>query len=152
MERIITIDLTEKYDVVEKYNEDKAAEEILKYVIRQAMLVEKYEKLKVIINNQTELRGKSIDILKAGLRDEYKKSVKERKNNNFKQIIFFLLGVLFIFFSTLIKENTIWKEILLISGWVPIWEMVEMELFPDMEGRQKRKIIKRLLKAEMIEE
>lgn len=152
MERIITIDLTEKYDMVEKYNEEKASSEMLKYVIGQALLVEKDEKLRVIINNQTELKERSIDILKAGLRDEYKKSVKERRNNNIKQIIFFLLGVLFIFFSTLIKEKTIWKEILLISGWVPIWEMVEMELFPDMEGRQKRKTIKRLLRAEMIEE
>lgn len=43
------------------------------------------------------------------------------------------------------------KEILLISGWVPIWEMVKIELFPDVQGRIKRKYIKKLLKSDIIE-
>jgi len=39
----------------------------------------------------------------------------------------------------------------LISGWVPIWETIEIELFPDAEGKLKRKIIKQLLNCEIVE-
>ena len=54
-------------------------------------------------------------------------------------------------FATLIKEDVIWKEVLLIGGWVPIWETIDIELFSDLEGRRKRIILKKLLKSEIIE-
>lgn len=49
------------------------------------------------------------------------------------------------------KEDVIWKEVLLIGGWVPIWETIDIELFSDLEGRRKRIILKRLLESEIIE-
>ena len=44
-----------------------------------------------------------------------------------------------------------WKEIVLISGWVPLWEVIDVELFSDYEGRKKRRIITKLLNSEIIE-
>ena len=61
------------------------------------------------------------------------------------------MGVMFIFLSTKIDDSTIWKEVLVILGWVPIWEMMEVELFPDAAERKRRKAIKKLLKCEIIE-
>ena len=66
-------------------------------------------------------------------------------------IIFLGLGILFIYLSTLIKNGDVWKEIILITGWVPIWKMIEVEILPDVAGRRKRKIIKKLLNSEFIE-
>lgn len=63
-------------------------------------------------------------MIKEGLKEEYNKSLKNRHDNNVEQLFFLFLGILFIFLSTLIKEETIWKELLLISGWVPILEMI----------------------------
>ena len=88
-------------------------------------------------------------LIKEGLEKEYRRSLDEYHNNNVKQIILLFLGIIFI--STLIKDEFIWKEILLISGWVPIWKMIEVELFSDVAGRKKRKTIKKLLNREIIE-
>jgi len=61
------------------------------------------------------------------------------------------MGSILIYLSFKIKNVQVWREILLISGWVPIWEMVKIELFPDVEGRIKRRIINKLLKSEIVE-
>ena len=88
-------------------------------------------------------------MINEGFKEEYNRSKQEHIDNNMKQIIFLLLGILFIFLSTTISEEFIWKEILLISGWVPIWEVIDVELFSDAEGI--RKIINKLLQSKIIE-
>ncbi len=37
MEKIIEIDLHDKYDLVEKYNENKKSNELIKYIIKEAI-------------------------------------------------------------------------------------------------------------------
>ena len=61
------------------------------------------------------------------------------------------MGIFFLTLSTLVDSESIWYELMIIGGWVPIWEMIEVELFPDVEERRKRKVIKKLLKSEIIE-
>lgn len=151
MEKIIKIDLHDKYDLVNKYDEKKISQELLQYILKQATLAQKYEKIKIVINKKFYMEKDSIAIIKEGLKEEYARSLKERDANNVRQLLFFVLGLIIIFFSTLVPESGIWKEILVISGWVPIWEMVEMELFPDAAGRRERKTIDRILNGEILE-
>lgn len=151
MEKEIKIDITSKDDLLEKYNEDKISRDVIEYLIKEAMLVEKEEKIKVVINkSSTVLSQDCKELIKNGLKDEYKRSMNKQHDNNVKQIYFLILGILLIFVSTLIKEQIL-KEVLLIAGWVPIWEMVRIEIFPDVAGRVKRRIIKKLLHSEIVE-
>ena len=53
--------------------------------------------------------------------------------------------------SRIINNESIWKEILLITGWVPIWELVDIALFSNTTSKGKRKIIKKLYESEIIE-
>ena len=152
MKKEIRIDIEDRDDLLEKFNENKVSREIIDYIIREAMIIEKYKEIEIIIN-----KGKAIiaeeckELIKIGLKEEYKRSLEIQHENNIKQIYFFIIGIILLFFSIQMQQNGIWKEILLISGWVPIWEMVRIELFPDVQGRIKRKNIKRLLKSEIIE-
>lgn len=50
MEKIIEIDLHDKYDLVEKYNENKISNELIKYIIKEAIPIRKNEKIKIVIN------------------------------------------------------------------------------------------------------
>lgn len=145
------IDIVDKYDFVERYNEKKISSVMLEYIIEQAKWVEKNDKIKIIINKKCPLQQQCSEMIKEGLKEEYSKSLKKRHDNNIEQLFFLCLGIIFIFLSSLIKEETIWKELLLISGWVPIWEMVEVELFSDTEERKRRAILRKLLKSEIIE-
>ena len=151
MEKVIEIDLNNKYNLVDKYNEKKVSNEMIEHIIKEAAFVKKNEEIKIVINKKCYIHRNSIKLIKEGLIEEYNKSLEETHRNNIKQIIFLFLGVTFIFLSTLIEEGIIWKEVLLISGWVPIWEMIEVALFPDVNGRKKRKIIRNLLTSEIIE-
>ena len=151
MERNIEIDLSNDDDLLERYSENKISKEMLEYIIKQARFIDRSEKFKIVINKKYETNKDIIKMIKEGLKDEYNISIKQRHNNNMKQLWLMILGIIFLFLSTLIKEDVIWKEILLISAWVPIWEMIEVELFPDVEGRKRRKIIKKLLNSEIKE-
>ena len=64
---------------------------------------------------------------------------------------YLLLTFFLLFLSTKVTDDNLMKEILLIIGWVPIWETMEVELFPDAVQRKRRRAIKRLLKCEIVE-
>jgi len=151
MEKIIEININNKYDLIDKYNEKKVSNEIIEYIIKQERLITN-NKTKIVISNKCYIDKKIDELLKEGLQEEYSKSLEQHHKNNMKQVLFLILGVIFIFLSTLIKNGIIWKEILLIIGWVPIWEMIEVELFSDAAGRKKRMLIKKLLNSEIIVE
>ena len=89
-------------------------------------------------------------MINEGLQEEINKSLEEYRRINKKQIWLFVLGITLLFLSSLIREDLIWNEMLIIIAWVPIWKVMELELFPDMEGRRKRKKIKKLLNSEII--
>ena len=151
MENIIEIDINNKYDFLDKYNEKNVSHEFIEYIIKQSLLVKSNEKIKVVVNNKCDIEDNCIEYIKNGLKREYNKVLEEYHNNNLKQLFFLVLGILFIFLSTLIPEGLIWREVLLIIGWVPIWEMIEVELFSDVVCRKRRKAVKKLLRSEFIE-
>jgi len=151
MEEIIQIDLNNKYDLLNKYNERKTCDTIIEYIIKQATTIKKNKKIKIIISRRFYIDKDVSSLIKEGLKEEFRRSIHERDTNNIKQFFFLILGIIFIFLSTLIKDKALWKELLLITGWVPIWETIELELFSDVYGRRKRRIIKKLLNSEIIE-
>ena len=152
MSKEIKIDIVNRNDLLEKYDENKISRDVIEYLIKESMLVNKQEKIEIIINKDKSILTEDCnDLIKKGLKDEYKRSIEIQHDNNIKQIYFLILGIILLFLSTQIQENGIWKEILLISGWVPIWEMVKIELFPDVQGRIRRRFIKKLLKSNIIE-
>ena len=124
--------------------------DLIEYLIDQIGLFKDTEKVKIVLNKRCELDVNVIKLIKEGLKEEHKKSLNVRDQNNLKQLWLLLMGVVFIFLSTKI-EDSLWKEVLVILGWVPIWEMMEVELFPDAAERKRRKAIKRLLKCEIVE-
>ncbi len=146
MEKIIEIDILDKHDLVEKYNDQKLASDLISYILEQAMFIKKQDKVKIIIDKKCDIDINVEDIIKKGLKEEYDKLVRIYQLTNIKQVILFVLGITFLFLSSLIEEG-IGKEILLISGWVPIWETIEIELFGDLEVKRKRNILKKLLKS-----
>ena len=150
MEKNIEIYLVDKYDFIQKYNKKKISTDVIDYIIDQAILIGKKENIKIIINKKFEIEQDCSQMIKEGLKEEYNKSLKNHHVRDAKQVGFFILGIIFIFLSTLIEKQMLLKELLLITGWVPIWEMVKIELISDMEGRKRRVIIKKILESEII--
>ena len=141
-----------KESKVVKYNENKISNELIKYIIKEAIPIRKNEKIKIVINVKCNTINRDCkEFLKEGLIEEYNKSIQEHKITDIKQICLLILGIIFLFLSSNINNEVIWKEILLITGWVPIWEVIDLELFSNTKGKGKIKIINKLLNSEIIQ-
>lgn len=148
MEKRIEIDLLELDDLLERYNRKKVSHSLIEYIIKQTPDFKKNDNIKIIINTKI----KDIDcvsLIKDGLKEQYNNSLKKHFYNDIIQIIYLIIGVATLFIYTLIKES-IAKELVLISGWVFIWSVVELELFSDSESRKMRRILNKLLISEFI--
>ncbi len=115
------------------------------------MFFDKKDSIKIIFNDSLNEDVNYIELLKNTIRDEYNYSLRKNHYNNVMQIIYLLLGIIIIFVSTIVDSNLVFKELLLIGGWVLIWEMMELFMFTDLEEKRRRKILKRLLSCEIIE-
>ncbi len=150
MEKIIEIDITDKYDLVEKYNEKQVSNELIEYIINEAMYYNKKEVIKIEINKKFQASRSCKNLIIDGLKREYDESLRKHRRIDIRQYIFLIWGIVTLFLSTQF-ENEMVKELLLIATWVPIWEMIDLEIFSDHDERKRRKVLKKLLKSEIIE-
>lgn len=151
MEREIIIDINNHYELVEKYNDNKISQDMIRYIIKEAMLIKSYDSIKLIINKKFNIEKNVTEMIKVGLKEEYQRNLEQYQLNNKRQLFFLCLGFILIFMALMIPQRNVFKEILLISGWVPIWEIMELELYPDAYSRKKRKTIDKLLNSTFIE-
>ena len=152
MEKEIKIDISSREHLLEKYNENKVCRDVIEYLVKEAMLVDKETNIKIVVNKDSAaINADCKELIKKGLKDEYERSISKNHSDNVKQIYFFIIGVLLIFMSTFFKEQGLIREVILIIGWVPIWEMVRTELLPDAQGRVKRRVLRKLMHSEIVE-
>lgn len=145
METIIKIDIQNEYDLLEKYDKSKISTNLIDYIIKKAYYTKKHDTIKILIQSDCNTSIKIKELLIAGLKNAYEKTNYEQKRKNIIQILLLFLGSLFIFLSSRINDTFIWKELLLITGWVPIWEMIDIELFNDSKSNRTKKIVKKLM-------
>ena len=50
----------------------------------------------------------------------------------------------------IIKGDFIFKEVFLIVGWVPIWEVIEIEFFTELKEKGKRRILRKILESNFV--
>lgn len=150
MEKIIEIDLTKEEDLFEKYNQKQLSNELIEYILKEASLrLNKEDTITIIINNYTNNQNIK-ELLETKFENEYNMTALKQMRNLFIQLVYLLVGMLALFISAMVKD-TIFKEIVLIGGWVLIWYMVEIGIFSDNELRRKRKLLKRLLNGKINE-
>lgn len=150
MEKIIEIDLTKEEDLFEKYNQKQLSNELIEYILKEASLrLNKEDTITIIINNYTNNQNIK-ELLETKFKNEYNMTALKQMRNLFVQLVYLLVGMLALFISAMVKD-TIFKEIVLIGGWVLIWYMVEIGIFSDNELRRKRKLLKRLLNGKINE-
>jgi len=141
---IINITIEKKEYFFEKYNDYKVSKELINYLIKESI---NKQNIKVIINSSFDINFKQYII--EGLNQELENNLEQKRQNNLFQILLIFLGIFFICLSVIFKDFIIWHEVMLIGGWVPIWEAIDIELFRDSKAREKRYTIKKLLNSEI---
>lgn len=150
MKKIIEVTLNEDSDLYEKYNKAMASRDLINYLVDTMPFFNKKDIIKIVINNNLVGDDDSAEIIKKTLRDEYENLNYKYNQNTLIQVTYLFLGILILFLSTLIT-NEVFKEVVLIIGWIFIWTMMELEIFTDKNIKKRRKIIRKLLASEIIE-
>jgi len=149
MKKIINIDLDKEADLKERYDKTKLNTKLLEFLLKEIKNYEYDKEIEIYINKNKNINGNIEKFLIDNLKEEYNKLLEDQKKNNIVQILLFTVGLFFIFVSYLIHDNFIWKEVFLIIGWVPIWEMVDLELFRDFRCKKKIRIIKKIINSKI---
>lgn len=135
----IVVNIRRERDLYEKYG-NQVSSELIKYLVDEAKTKDDIE---VVVNTKLDINN--IDtLIKSGLEDSYKDTKIIDKFYDNKQIILFIVGMLFLIFSTITKPEVI-KELILIIGWVAVWEVLDIAINIDSKQKFNRKIIKKLL-------
>lgn len=150
MEKVIRIDLFNESDLTNKYNDSIVSKDLINYIFEQAKFINNKDSIKVIIIKNFDKDVDIIKLIKESLNEEYLSTLKKTYLNDIKQILFLLFGIVCLFLSTII-HNSIIKEIILIGGWVLIWEMLDSQLFSDTQLKRNKVVLKKLLNAEFIQ-
>ena len=150
MEKILEIDINDKEDLFEKYNEKKISKELIKYIFDNTPKFKKNDKMKVIINYNLRDKMFVSELIKKELDSEVARNEYKFTYNNRKQIVYFISGVAALVLSTFINVEIL-EEIILIGAWVVLWNMVELEIDDDINYIKKKRILKKILNSEFEE-
>jgi hypothetical protein len=146
MERVVNIDINDKHDLYETYNDNYLNKNLLDYLIRYSSSFKKNDQIVIIIDNNATWKRNFESIMKQSLQHERERLKLQYRDMNIKQLIWLITGSLIIMISTFLPPSAM-QEILLVLGSVPIWEAVSIELFKDTEVRKKIKTINLLMNS-----
>lgn len=154
MKDIITIYIEDKDDYTSSYNSRKLNAELLAYILDESKGIPVNHTIEIQINSPHSFskseKNDFIDILRSNLGEDIKENYLEMKLTYIRAIILFLIGTLFILFSSVIMTHQVISEIFLIIGWVGIWEACYIFLFDSIHNRIKIKRFKKLVNAKVM--
>ena len=136
----IIVKLKNEEDLYDKYS-DNVSKDLIDYLINEARYTKGDIKVTLDISNIDSL-------IKDGLLKMSNETRKLDIIHDMKQVMFLVIGVICLITSSFVFYNVI-KEIIVIAGWVTIWEVVDISLNADSKTRASRKIIKRLMNSKM---
>ena len=146
---VIEINLHSKEDYKNPFNENKLSNELSEYILEECKGFPYNCELELNIKTKFKLNSEERIKLISMIRSNFGLDVRENlifMNNLIKKDIFlFLFGCIFIIISAAIKKNVpILSEVILIIGWVGIWEVVYSLFFSDYKRRLQIKRFRQL--------
>ena len=150
MEKILEIDLDSTEDLFECYNKKKVSRDLIQYMVDAIPRLKKNDTLKVVINNRIKGNVKCAELIKKAIDDACARNDFRFHLTNMKQIWFLILGVIALLVASIVDWEIL-KEIVIIGAWVLLWDVVEMEIVDDINNRKKKRILKKILSSEFIE-
>lgn len=150
MEKILEIDLDSTEDLFECYNKKKVSRDLIQYMVDAMPRLKKNDTLKVVVNNRIKGNVKCAELIKKAIDDACARNDFRFHLTNMKQIWFLILGVIALLVASIVDWEIL-KEIVIIGAWVLLWDVVEMEIVDDINNRKKKRILKKILSSEFIE-
>lgn len=156
-DKIVNIDVEVKHkdDLYNKYSDEVLPKELREY-ISDEVIGEPFD-AKIVLNLTTHFRMSDSDkkTFDKAVRTEYKDNIDEInltiRHDNIKELLMFFVGLFLLVPSYMfkIRYDHIIAEIVLIFGWVAIWEVAYSIMFVSTERKLKLRRLKQLYKMEI---
>ena len=143
----IEIELKDKSDFCNKYNNNKISNDLYNYIKEEVKLLNIKEQINIEVKPQFKMTDKEKELLALNIKKTCKEKIDDIKYLEerilLKEILLLLIGLIIIFLCFLVKNSAFISEIILIIGWLFIWESLYSLIF----RRTKNKILKERLKS-----
>ena len=154
MNNKISICLNEKKDYINKFNQNRISQELYEYIINEAKTISLKGKINIEIKiNQftlTDLEKEQLSkIIKLTFEDDINDLMYFDNKLILKDLILLLIGIIITFICFLFKNLPPISEIILILGWLMIWEALDKLLFSRTENKIKIIRRKQLIKSKI---
>lgn len=152
MNDVLEVNINKIEDALNKYNYNYIEHNLIDYIYENGKRkLEKNKRIKIKINNKTNENIDLIPLIKKGIKFEYEANLKKHLNTDFVQILYFIIGTIILFISSVVDIGETFKQVIVIGGWVFVWAAVEVEIFNDVKQKRKVRILKKILDSEFIE-
>lgn len=150
----IEVILKDKEDYVSKFNNDRISLDLSNYLINELKTFKLSDKLKIQVSSNFNMS----EVEKYGLikmiKDSYNDDILEIKILSRKLVLvdisIFLAGLICLILYTLSKNVAVMSELILIVGWVLIWEAIYNAIFTKANDKIRIKRRKQLVNSEII--
>ena len=154
-ETIIEISFDEKDDYINQFNETKLSNNLSNYILEECRGKSLSNRITLNIKANFKISNKEKEEFIKMIHENYKDDLKEYtlilKHSNLKKAIIFFIGIILIYLSYFkeISSNEVISEVILIIGWVAIWEAAYTWFFESDKNRIKAKRLKQLAKCKI---
>lgn len=145
---IIDVTLNKKEDYINQFNNKRISPNLSEYILSECRKFKPRDKFEIYISHIFSMTKQEKNELVDMIRENYGVDIHEIKVLSEKRVIFdlisILIGIVFLFFSVIVKNIPVVSEVLVIIGWVPIWEAMYSIFFGGLKNRLLRKRLKKL--------
>ena len=149
----IIININDEKDYENKYNSNNLSSELSNYIYEECKGKSINNKVLIVIKSKYQMKDKEKEEIINKIHNNYKTDLNEQllmiKYSNIKNFVISLLGILFLYLYYFIKINFVLSEMILIVGWVAIWEAVYAWLFIRYKDNIQIKRLKKLANCEI---
>lgn len=151
----IVVEINNKENIFNKFNEKQISDGLAQYIITNAKKSFLGENIKLVIKQNilltTQEQTKIVDAIREYFGLLVRKKILYLRINNIKQTVLSIVGILLIIFSEFLSLtfDYLIPELLLIAGWIVIWEVLDSILFVDSKTKIDKKIYLKLSNCEI---
>ena len=149
----LEIELKDKKDFVSKYNNNRISNELYNYIKEESKLLNIKEQFNIEIKPQFKMTDEEKELLALNIKKTTSEEIKDleyiEKKVLIKELLFLMIGIIITFFWFVVRKSEFISEIILIIGWLFVWEAVKKLVFSKVENRLNIKRLKQIVKSDI---
>ena len=151
----INVTINNKNSIKNIFNQEKLSNELSDYIYSECFGTPLKKHITLNIESNLSFsedeKAKIIDIIRSSFGHQIRENMIHLKYDKIRAIYLFLTGLLFLTLSKWISSGNefLFSEVLLIIGWVAIWEATYNFIFEDNKRRIEIKRLKKLTKCKI---